>query len=88
MSTDKLYEEGDLNPTLSATLPDCQDLPLCKFSDRTKALAEDRGNSACGDARMFKAMYVRVTMINAIHHEARSAYLAGYAQAVKDLEKP
>ena len=70
-------------------MPDCQDMPLDKFSsDRTKALAEDRANSACGDARMFKAMYVRVAMMNAIHHETRSAYLAGYLQATKDLEKP
>ena len=82
-----LMSNDDLNPTLNVILPDCQDLSLAKFSDRIRAMAEDRGNSASGDARMGKAMQIRVAMINAIHHEVRSAYLAGYLQATKDQKR-
>ncbi len=74
-------------PPYPPRLPDCQDLPLDNFSDRIEALAEDRGNAACGDPRMFKAGYVRELMMDSIHQEARSSYLAGYLQATQDLQE-
>ncbi len=77
-------------------LPDCQGI-TGDFSSRVKRMAEERANTACGDNRKDKAMYVRLALSDVIHHEAETAYLAGYLQATKDfllqhkdaaLEKP
>ncbi len=68
-------------------LPDCQDQMTGDFSSRIRQMAEERANAACGDNRKGKGMNVHGAMFDLIHHEARSAYLAGYLQAVKDLNR-
>ncbi len=78
-------------------LPDCQDVDADKFNTRIKEMAQRRANTACGDLRKNKAGYIMSALTDVIHHEAKSAYLAGYLQATKDfllqhkdatLEKP
>lgn len=66
-------------------LPDCQDQMTGDFSSRIRQMAEDRANAACGDNRKGKGMNVHGAMIDLIHHEAMSGYLAGYLQASKDF---
>ena len=65
-------------------LPDCQG-QMTDFSSRIQQMAEERANAACGDNRKGKGMHVHMSMIDLTHHEAKSAYLAGYLQASKDF---
>lgn len=67
-------------------LPDCEDITTnCDL--RIKDMATRRANCACGDSRKGKAMGLRQSLTNLIHHEVKSAYLAGYSQATKDLQR-
>ena len=66
-------------------LPDCQDVTY-GFSERITAMAEERANTACGDNRADKAWRFRAALTDLIHHEAKTAFLAGYLRAVEDFK--
>lgn len=79
MSTD------EINVSFRPQLPDCEDLSLDKSSQRAKDMAMRRANCAVGDSRPGKRMDLHMTLSDLIHHETKSAYLAGYSQAMKDF---
>ena len=70
-------------------LPDCEDITTdWDCGSDIEAMATRRANCAVGDNRPGKRMHLHMVLSDLIHHETKSAYLAGYLQAIKDLEKP
>ena len=68
-------------------LPDCEDATLDALSPRVQDMATQRANCAVGDCRPGKRMDLHAALGDLVHHETRSAYLAGYSQATKDSQE-